>query len=179
MEGLLSTGLPRLVLLKYAVDCWKLAWTAWNCWKMLNMAVIGWIWLEMADNCLKWLEMAGHSWKWKEIDGNVSKWRARNRLEIRVNRWIWLKMVFRIGLVDRPAWSLRTRRCSGLDLWIVPALSSGSAQRRALKTGRCSELDPNVVFSFWHNAFIRTHRENHCLPYVWFFFVLLGFKFFV
>ena len=31
-----------------------------------------------------------------------------------------------------PAWSLKTRRSSGLDLWIVRAFFSGLAPRRAL-----------------------------------------------
>ena len=77
------------------------------------------------------------------------------------------KEVFRIRLVDRPRvkpykqggvpdWTCRssprgaikTRKCSGLDSWIIPAFCSGSAPHRALKTGRCSKLDPNVLFSF-------------------------------
>ena len=106
------------------------------------------------------------------------------------------KEVFRIGLMDRPCveplkqgvvpdWTrelsthgaLKTRRCSGLDSWIVPAWSlknkevfriglvdrphvepykkggvpdwtRGSSLRGALKTRRCSGLDSWIIPAF-------------------------------
>ena len=47
-----------------------------------------------------------------------------------------------------PACSLKTRRCSVLDAWIIPAFYSGSAPHTALKTSRCSGLDAWIVPAF-------------------------------
>ena len=48
-----------------------------------------------------------------------------------------------------------------MDYWIVPAFPSGSAPHRALKTGRCSKLDPNVLVSFLTQCYYpHTSRES-------------------
>ena len=60
-----------------------------------------------------------------------------------------------------PGGALKLRTCSGLDV------------SRALKTWRCSKYDPNILFSFWHNAVIRTRQESQCLPYARFFLLSL------
>ena len=66
--------------------------------------------------------------------------------------------------VSSPHGALKTRICSGLDSWIVPAFYSGLAPCSAFKTGRCFKSDPNVLVSFLHNAIIRTRQESKCLP---------------
>ena len=87
------------------------------------------------------------------------------------NSWIvttWSlknKKLFRIGLVDRP-------RVEPYNQGVVPywtsgsstrgrCLTHGSSPRRALKTGRCSKLEPNIWSSFLTQCYYpHTSRES-------------------
>ena len=74
------------------------------------------------------------------------------------------KVVFLSGCVDHPRvlfWIVPAWRCSRLDAWIVPMFCSGSSPHRALTTGRCSELEPNILFSFLTQCYnSHTSRES-------------------
>ena len=58
------------------------------------------------------------------------------------------------------AWSTKNKRCSDLDLWIVPMFCSGSAAHRTLRMGRCSILDPNVLLSFFDTMLLSSHVDG-------------------
>ena len=74
------------------------------------------------------------------------------------------KEVFRIGLVDRPR--VEPKKQGGVPDWTRGSSprSFRVAPHRALRTGRCSKSDPNVLFSFWTQCYY-----PHTYPYSRFF----------
>ena len=124
---------------------------------------------------------------WNRQKSTEINWNGQNFTEMDLNRQKktggnrrrhWISQHIHMCMCELKHWDQKNHQMEKKN-WQKRSEKERNGQKCSVTEKKRTEPDrpgqKQALFSFWHNAFNRTHQESQCLPYARFSFLIFGF----